>query len=100
MYFYFNRRYDLRIPSRNVPSTTWPGIPNPTVAQALEPEYIAVDSTGTYAYITIQEANAIAVLDIANANITKLVDLPKKRWSGLGIDPSSRDGGYCEFISN
>lgn len=35
---------------------------NPSVD--FEPEYIAVDSSGKYAYVSLQEANAIATLDL------------------------------------
>jgi DNA-binding beta-propeller fold protein YncE len=43
-----------------------------TVAQDLEPEYIAVSANSQTAYITLQENNAIAVLDLATKQITTL----------------------------
>ncbi len=36
-----------------------------TAAQDFEPEYISVSPDGTKAFVTIQEANAVAVLDLA-----------------------------------
>ncbi|MCL6434411.1 MAG: choice-of-anchor I family protein [Leptolyngbyaceae cyanobacterium HOT.MB2.61] len=46
--------------------------PNATVAQDLEPEYITVSSDSKTAWITLQENNAIAILDIPTATITDL----------------------------
>ncbi|MDM3858500.1 MAG: choice-of-anchor I family protein [Aphanizomenon gracile PMC644.10] len=66
---------------------------NATVAQDLEPEYIAVSPDGKTAFITLQENNAFAVLDIATANITKIVPLGFKDHNlpGNGLDASDRD---------
>jgi Ca2+-binding RTX toxin-like protein len=69
--------------------------PGATVAQDLEPEYIAVAPDGLTALITLQENNAIAILDIASATITQIIPLGAKDYSlpGNGIDPSDQDGG-------
>lgn len=48
------------------------------VAQDLEPEYVAVNAASTKAYISLQENNAIAVLDIATATITDVIGLGYK----------------------
>ncbi|MBE9247786.1 choice-of-anchor I family protein, partial [Dolichospermum sp. LEGE 00240] len=66
---------------------------NATVAQDLEPEYIAVSPDGKTAFITLQENNAFAVLDIPTANITKIVPLGFKDHNlpGNGLDASDRD---------
>ncbi len=47
--------------------------PNATVAQDLEPEYITTD--GNIAWVTLQENNAIAVIDIKNAGVKKIFAL-------------------------
>ena len=67
--------------------------PNATVAQDLEPEYIAVSADGLTARITLQENNAIAILDIASATITNILPLGAKNHnlSGNGLDASDRD---------
>ncbi len=69
--------------------------PNATVSQDLEPEYIAVAADGRTAWVTLQENNAIGVLDIAQAKFTALVPLGTKDHSlpGQGLDASDRDGG-------
>lgn len=46
-----------------------------TVAQDLEPEYIAVSADGKTAWVTLQENNALAIVDIAKAAVTDIVAL-------------------------
>ena len=41
----------------------------------LEPEYIAVSSNSKFAYVTIQEANAVAIVQIESPAIVGLVGL-------------------------
>ncbi|MBF2014119.1 MAG: choice-of-anchor I family protein [Rivularia sp. T60_A2020_040] len=67
--------------------------PNATVAQDLEPEYIAVSADGSKAFVTLQENNAIAVLDIARATVTDVLPLGYKEHfqPGNGFDASDRD---------
>lgn len=66
--------------------------PSATVAQDLEPEYIAVSSDSRYAYVALQENNAIAVIDIPKARVRNIAPLGTKDWSTLpGLDVSDRD---------
>lgn len=69
--------------------------PNASVAQDIEPEYIAVDAQGRYAYVTLQENNAVAVIDIQRAKVSRILALGFKDHSkcGQGLDASDRDGG-------
>ena len=66
---------------------------NATVAQDLEPEYIAVSADSKTAYVTLQENNAIGILDLASGQFTKLAGLGFKDHSkpGNGFDASDRD---------
>ncbi|AFY57726.1 putative extracellular nuclease [Rivularia sp. PCC 7116] len=66
-----------------------------TVAEDLEPEYIAVSPDGTKAFVTLQENNAVAVLDIASATVEAIKPLGFKDYNaeGNGIDASNRDDG-------
>jgi 2',3'-cyclic-nucleotide 2'-phosphodiesterase (5'-nucleotidase family) len=68
--------------------------PGATVAQDLEPEYIWITPDGATALVTLQENNAIAVVDIASAAVTNIVPLGYKDHSlaGQGLDASDRDG--------
>jgi uncharacterized repeat protein (TIGR02543 family) len=59
----------------------------------LEPEYIAVSPDGNTAMITLQENNAVAILDIQSSTITNIVGLGAKDFSTLLADFSDRDNG-------
>lgn len=54
-----------------------------------EPEYIAVNAAGTRAYVTLQEANALGVLNLQTASFEKVVGLGVKDFNAPGnrIDP-------------
>lgn len=70
--------------------------PGATVAQDLEPEYIAVAPDGLSARVVLQEANALAVLDLSDTSapvITDIVPLGFKNHMIIGneLDPSDRD---------
>ncbi len=69
--------------------------PGATVAQDLEPEFIAISADSTKAYITLQENNAIATVDIATGTVEKINPLGKKDHSlpGNGFDGSRTDNG-------
>ena len=69
--------------------------PNANAAQDLEPEYIAVSADNKTAYVTLQENNAIAIVDIATAKVTAVRPLGYKDHSlaGFGLDASDEDGG-------
>jgi hypothetical protein len=64
-----------------------------TVAQDIEPEYIAVSHDSKTAWVTLQENNAIAIIDVPSATVRKLVGLGTKDHSlpGNGLDASDRD---------
>lgn len=67
--------------------------PGSSASQDLEPEYVAITPDGSTAHVTLQENNAIAVVDIASATVTDIVPLGYKDHSldGNGLDPSNRD---------
>lgn len=64
------------------------------VSRNLEPEYVAVD--GALAYVALQEANAVAVVDLASATVTDIWSLGFKDHSLAqnALDPSDEDGGF------
>jgi DNA-binding beta-propeller fold protein YncE len=65
-----------------------------TVAQDVEPEFIAVAPHGRTAWVTLQENNALAEVDLVSARITRIFGLGLKdhRRPGAGFDASDRDG--------
>jgi 2',3'-cyclic-nucleotide 2'-phosphodiesterase / 3'-nucleotidase / 5'-nucleotidase len=68
---------------------------NATVAQDLEPEYITISPDSKTAYVTLQENNAIGILDIDSGRFTRIAALGMKEFwrRGNELDPSDRDGG-------
>jgi 2',3'-cyclic-nucleotide 2'-phosphodiesterase / 3'-nucleotidase / 5'-nucleotidase len=68
--------------------------PGATVAQDLEPEYIAVSEDSSTAYVVLQENNAVAVLDINLQTITDILPLGYKvqNTGPNGMDASDEDG--------
>lgn len=69
--------------------------PGASVAQDLEPEYIALASNGKTAYVTLQENNAMAIIDVTSASVTQIAPLGYKDHAavGNGLDASDEDGG-------
>ena len=69
--------------------------PNASAAQDFEPEYITVGDDGRTAYVTLQENNAIAIVDVATAKVTSVKPLGFKdhNVAGMGMDASDEDGG-------
>jgi len=54
-----------------------------SVAQDLEPEYIT--ATNDVAYVSLQENNGLAVIDLEDLSV-QVVGLGAKSWAGLNID--------------
>jgi len=68
--------------------------PKATVAQDLEPEYITISNDGKTAWVTLQENNAIAKIDIVAKKVTDIFPLGYKDH-GLAhnaLDVSDKDG--------
>ena len=68
-----------------------------TASADIEPEYITVSPDGTRAYVTLQEVNAVAVIDLTDPAATKpLAILPlggvDHNLAGNKFDASDRDG--------
>lgn len=67
-----------------------------SAAQDLEPEYIALSGDNSKAYISLQEANAIATLDIASGEFTSIKSLGFQDLSAEANSPDLvEDGGYA-----
>jgi DNA-binding beta-propeller fold protein YncE len=82
--------------SRSVTATaTLAGVPTSgqnirtNTGMDFEPEYIAVNAAGTKAYVTLQEANAMGVLNIQTGAFEQVIGLGVKDFSlpGNRIDP-------------
>ena len=75
--------------------------PGATVAQDLEPEYIAVSSNSQTAWVTCQENNCWAIIDIPTATVTSLVPMGFKNHSiaGNGLDASDQNSGNVNITT-
>ena len=56
-----------------------------------EPEYIAISRDDTKAYVTVQEANGIAVLDLISNEFTEVIGLGAKDFNKPGNEIDPRD---------
>ncbi len=67
--------------------------PGADVAKDLEPEYIAVSADGTTVWVTLQENNALAKVNIETATVTGILPLGEidRSVEGFGIDASDDD---------
>jgi hypothetical protein len=68
--------------------------PGATVAQDLEPEYITISADSRRAWVTLQENNALAVVDLASRRITDILPLGLKDHSrpANSFDASDQGG--------
>ena len=57
------------------PSSIRKSVPSATLAQEVEPEYIAVSADSKKAYVSLQENNAIAVVDLTTKKVIGMWDL-------------------------
>jgi DNA-binding beta-propeller fold protein YncE len=69
--------------------------PDASAAQDFEPEYVTVSDDSSTAWVSLQENNAIAEIDVESATVTELLPLGFKDHSldGNELDASNEDGG-------
>ncbi|GLS26341.1 choice-of-anchor I family protein [Marinibactrum halimedae] len=79
--------------------------PNASVAQDLEPEYIAISEDSSTAYVSLQENNALLIINLNNNQIIDILPLGTKDFSVRGnqIDASDKDdqvqfGSYQQVV--
>ncbi|MGZ5405841.1 MAG: choice-of-anchor I family protein, partial [Nocardioides sp.] len=68
------------------------GTPTRPVSENLEPEYITIPGGGRFAFVTVQEANAIAKVDLRRARVVDLFALGTVDRSQVPLDASDDDG--------
>jgi len=67
------------------------GKPGAQPARDLEPEYVAVSQDSKTAFVSLQENNAIAVIDIPTGEVERVFGLGFKPYSKTPIDASDKD---------
>ncbi len=73
---------------------------NATAAQDFEPEYITISDDDTKAWVTLQENNALAELDLTNNSIVKLIPLGYKDHSLTNNSLDASDQTFGINLSN
>lgn len=70
--------------------------PNASFAQDIEPEYVTISADAATAWVTLQENNAIAKVNLATKTITDIFPLGFKNFNKPrnAFDPSDKDGGF------
>ncbi|MCA9264333.1 MAG: choice-of-anchor I family protein [Planctomycetales bacterium] len=68
--------------------------PGASVSQDLEPEYLTVSDDSRTAWVTLQENNALGVINLRTGRVTDIIPLGYKDHSlrGNGFDASDADG--------
>lgn len=69
--------------------------PGANLAKDVEPEYVAISDNSNYAWVTLQENNGVAKVNLETKTIEAIYPLGFKDYSlpGNEIDPSDKDGG-------
>lgn len=73
--------------------------PGASFAQDMEPEFVTISSDSRTAWVTLQENNGIAKVDLVNKVIEEIFALGFKNYNSAGnsIDPSDRPLGTISF---
>ncbi|WP_244475643.1 ExeM/NucH family extracellular endonuclease [Methylobacterium sp. Leaf466] len=70
--------------------------PGNTASSDIEPEYITISPDNRFAYVTLQEVNGVAVIDLANPGTAPIAIQPlgsvDRSLPGNAFDASDRDG--------
>jgi WD40 repeat protein len=68
--------------------------PNASLDEDVEPEYITVSKDSKTAWVSLQENNGIAMINLVSKTITAIYPLGYKDWNAAGnvLDPSNSDG--------
>jgi hypothetical protein len=96
----------IDVASRTVAATaTLNGVPTSgshirtNTGMNFEPEYIAVSQDGSKAYVTLQEANAIGILDLHTNTFNNVVGLGAKDFSQPGNTLDPLNNGTVSFVN-
>lgn len=76
------------------------GAPTFPVSETLEPEYVAIDQQSKTAYVTLQEANGVAAVDLRSATVTDLWSVGVVDRSRVPLDANDRDGLNIRTFAN
>ena len=66
--------------------------PGKTAPEDFEPEYITVSPDSTTAFVSLQENNSVAKIDLVNMEIVDILPLGFQDHTFIALDPSNEDG--------
>lgn len=69
-----------------------------TAANDIEPEYVAIN--GNFAYVTLQENNGVAKVNLSSRRIERIFALGSVDFSTQLVDVSDTDGGIKPILGN
>lgn len=64
-----------------------------SVAMDLEPEYVAISKDSKFAYVSLQENNGLATVDLTSKKLVSVKGFGFKDWSQWKLDASDKDDG-------
>ncbi|MEL6746830.1 MAG: hypothetical protein AAFO79_03320, partial [Pseudomonadota bacterium] len=85
-------RFDNIVPQVLGSSIHLPSPLDTTIAQDLEPAFVAVSPDGGHAFVTLQENNAVAVVDLETATVTRVIEAGTQDYRQIALDGSDKDG--------
>jgi len=71
--------------------------PNASVAQDLEPEHIAVGLSNNKLFVSLQENNAVAVINLADNTIDRIIALGRKDFGVAGNELDVKNDGVADL---
>jgi DNA-binding beta-propeller fold protein YncE len=65
----------------------------------IEPEYAVVSENGRHAFLTLQENNAIAKIDLVDKSVKRIFSTGEKSWAATPVDTND-DDAYQPLLRN
>jgi len=73
---------------------------NPTPLQDIQPEYVSISPDDLEAFITLQENNGIARVDLKGKSIKAIFSQGLKDWADTDVDTTDEDEVYAPGLRN
>ena len=88
-------------PLKHLPDGIYRPRPDSSFSVNAEPEFVALDDLGHYAYISLQENNGVAILDLLRLEMQSVFSFGAHDFGFTGLDASDSDGGInIELYAN
>jgi len=85
--------YDEELVMKHLPDGIYLPKPEEVFSINAEPEYVTIDGDDRFAYISLQENNGIAILDVEKLEISEIFSFGAHDFGYTGLDPSDKDNG-------